>query len=706
LHVALDVLTYFEDGAFLVILTPIRDPELVVPTIAQTLGVREASGSRPLFDTLTDYLRDKHLLLLLDNFEQVVAAAPTVADLLAACPHVKALVTSRTPLHLRIEKELSIPPLALPDLRHLPALDRLSHYAAVELFIQRAQSTQPDFTVTAQNAPAIAEICHRLDGLPLAIELAAARIKLLSPHALLARLDRRLDLLTSGGRDLPARQKTLRSAIAWSYDLLAARAQALFRRLAVFAGGWTFEAAEAVCQVEPESDVEVMDDMQLLVDSNLVTLPSEVNDELRFNMLATIREYAAEQLDAASAEAPLVRRHHADYFAALAEQSMPEIRGPRQLWWLNRLDLEHANIRVALRWAIDGDALEMALRMSSALWRFWTARGHLTEGRHWLDTSFERLKSVDANAIAKTVRAAAFNAAGALARVQGDLAQAKRHHLAALELRRQLGDQQAIGASLNGLAVVAMFEGNYLEARQLLEESLAIARQVGDESGTIYVLNNLGVVEMYLWHFDRALQLHEEALGLYRQHGDKHGIAGSLGNIGDVLRYQGNYARAQIALQESLELMREVQDTQGMAITLSSLGRVALGLNDAARGAAHCQQALTLLREVGDRTAIADALEGFAAASRLTAPSAAATVARDLLRRSTKLCAAAQSLRESAGAPIPPTDRAEYDRNLEAIRAQLDEATFDQAWSEGIAMTLDQAIDFALHNHPARGDQS
>ncbi len=710
LHVALELLPRFEDGTFLVILTPIRDPDLVVPTIAKTLDVREAGSSRPLFETLKDYLHDKHLLLMLDNFEQVVTAAPIVAQLLEACPHVKALVTSRTPLRLRIEKELSVPPLALPNLKQLPELAGLSHYAAVELFIQRAQSVKPDFAVTNQNAPAVAKICYRLDGLPLAIELAAARVKLLSPQALLNRLDRRLEILTSGGRDLPARQKTLRSAIGWSYDLLPDRAKALFRRLCVFAGGWTLEAAEAIGDVDPDIRFDVIDDLQLLVDSNLVMQPIETNEELRFGLLETIREYASEQLEALADEARRVRRKHAEYFTALAEQAVPELRGPRQVWWFNRLELEHDNLRAALRWSIEvsptgtlaasggvsSDVLEIALRIGGALWRFWWARGHLTEGRQWLDAAFARLNEGAPAAVRLEVRAQAHHSAGGLARTQGDLPQAKFHHHASLALRRQIGDQQLIASSLNSLALIAMAEGDYVQARSLLEESLTIVREAGSELDTVIGLNNLGIVEMYLFHFERALQLHEEALALYRKLQDQHGMAGSLGNLGDVLRYQGNYTRAQVVLQESLELMTEVEDKQGMAITLGSLGRVALGMNDAAQGMTYFRQSLTLLREVGDRLAMADDFEGLAAACRLQAQHESEEGRLDRLRRGTKLCAVAEALRTSVGAPIPPTDRAEYERNLQALRAQLDETTFDKAWIEGQALTLEAAIDFAL----------
>jgi predicted ATPase len=387
LQVAADLLEDFESGVFFVPLEALRDPTLVASSIARTLGLQDRAG-QVLLDSLRESLQDKQMLLVLDNFEQVVAAAPLVAELLAACPRLKCLVTSRVVLRLRGEHEFPVPPLDLPDPRHLPAMDTLSQYAAVELFIQRALALKPDLRVDNATAPAVVAICVRLEGLPLAIELAAARIKLFPPQALLARLGRRLELLRGGTRDMPERHQTLRHAIAWSYDLLEAGEQALFRRLAVFAGGCTLEAAEVVCQAVhapaagPGQSLEVLDGVASLVDKSLLRQQAQVSGEPRFRMLETLCEYGLECLTA-SGEEPAVRRAHADYYRVLVEAAEPALTGPAQEAWLEQLEAEHDNVRAALRWAEESGEAEMGLRLAGALCQFWLIRGHLREGQEW-----------------------------------------------------------------------------------------------------------------------------------------------------------------------------------------------------------------------------------------------------------------------------------------------------------------------------------
>jgi predicted ATPase len=365
LQVAAELLDDFDDGAYFVDLAPIGEVALVAPTIAQTLGVRE-TGNRRLLDSLKDYLREKQVLLVLDNFEHVVAAAPVVAEVLAAAPRLSVLVTSRVALHLRGEKEVVASPLALPDPQRLPPLAVLSQYAAVELFIERALDVQPNFAVTNENAPAVAEVCYRLDGLPLAIELAAARIKLFAPQTLLARLEKRLPLLTGGARDLPTRQQTLRNTIDWSYELLNAGEQTLFRRLAVFVGGCTLEAAQVICNVEGELAWDVVDGLAALLDQSLVQQGDGPDGEPRFTMLETIREYALEQLEAHS-EADAVRRRHAEYYLALAETAQPQFQRAERYRWSERTESEHYNLRAALAWALEGGDVEIGGRLAVAL---------------------------------------------------------------------------------------------------------------------------------------------------------------------------------------------------------------------------------------------------------------------------------------------------------------------------------------------------
>ena len=562
LQLAADLLDHFEDGACFVPLAPISDPSLVASTVAQTLGIREVGGG-PILDSLKDYLRDKNLLLLLDNFEQILPAAPLVADLPGACPGLKVLVTSRATLHLRGEKEFPVPPLALPDPERLPPVEALSQYASVALFAERARDVKGDFGLTDDNAPAVAEICHRLDGLPLAIELAASRIKLLAPAAMLARLERRLPLLTGGARDLPARQQTLRDTMAWSYDLLDEAEQRLFRRLAVFMGGCPLDAAEAVCNAEGDLGLDVLDGLGALVEQSLARQLKGADGEPRFRMLETVREYGLEQLEA-SGELGQTRQAHAEHYLALAEAAEPELRGPEQAGWLARLEAEHDNLRAALEWAVERDAGELGARLGAALWRFWSVRGYLTEGRARLG--------------------------GVLARAGPSVGPATRARV------------------LDGLAHLTRLQGDYRVARALCEQSLAIRRELGD----------------------------------------RRGIATSLHDLGMVAYERGDYRAARALYEESL----------------------------------------AILRELGYRSRIATALESFA---RLAAAEAQ-------VGRVARLLGAAESLREAIGTPLRPTQRADYAHAVAAARAELGEEAFAAAWAEGQAMSVEQAIAYALED--------
>src|SRR6266567_1116039 len=424
LHLATELLDGFADGVYFVPLAPISDHALVVPTIAQTLTLREVSD-RPFLDLLEDYLQDKQLLLVLDNFEQVVRAAPLLSELLEVCLELKLLVTSREVLHLRAEHQFAVPPLDLPDLKHLHKSQSLSQYAAVELFLQRAQAVKPDFQMTPANARAIGEICSRLDGLPLALELAAARIKLLSPQALLARLEHRLSVLTGGAQDVPVRQQTLRNTIEWSYNLLDAQEQQLFRRLSVFVGGCTLPAIEAICAALDDADGEgqVLDRVASLIDKSLLQRTEQGEDELRIGMLETIREYGLERL-IVSGEAEAARQAHAMYYLALAEEANAELSGPRQAVWLERLEVEHDNLRAVVRWSLEpaedvAQRREALLRLGGALVEFWHVHGHYSEGRNVLESAL-----AGSEGVAAPVRVKALGAAAMLVTMQGDVEQA------------------------------------------------------------------------------------------------------------------------------------------------------------------------------------------------------------------------------------------------------------------------------------------
>jgi len=675
-HAAAIASPTFEDGVQFVSLAPITDPELVVSTIAQALGVRE-QGSRPLLDALKDHLRDKQLLLLLDNFEQLVSAAPVVAHLLVAAPHLKVLVTSRASLHLSGEHEFMVPPLSLPDLQEPLPLDWLTQFEAVRLFIERAQAVQSDFALTKENATAIAAICRQLDGLPLAIELAAGRSKLFPPQALLPRLKDRLKLLVGGARDLPLRQQTLRGTIAWSYDLLDKDEKTLFRRLAVFVGGCTLEAAEAVCNADSGLELDVLDGVAQLVDKSLLRQEAEIDGEPRLRMLETIREYGLECL-AASGEAEAVRRQHATFFLQLSEKAFPKMHSAEQSTWYNRLETEHDNLRAALRWTLERQEAEMGLRLVGALYRFWRLRNHTREGRSW----FEQVLSQPGAQARTILRAAAIRGAGFLAFSQGDFPEAQRLLDESISIGREVGaaGKRNLARALTALAHVALLQGNPGYTRELAEESLRLFQEVGEEWGIALALCHLGKATVELGDPLAARPLLEESAALFRVAGDRQLLAQSLNALGVVALRQGDYAGARAQFEEALSVAQETGAEQYLADALTHLGTVALRMGDSQQSAALYQQSLALNRILGNRDGIAEDLAGLAeVASLLGQP-----------ERATRLFGTVEALREASSISLPPLRRAAYDRTVGGIRASLDEATFVAAWKEGHAMPLEQ----------------
>jgi len=607
LQVAAELLDGFAEGVWFVDLAPLRDPALVLATVATTLGV-QAVDARPVAEVLGHFLRDKQLLLILDNFEQVVEAAAPVGALLAGARQVQALVTSRVPLQLQGERAFPVPPLALPDLAALPPPAQLSAYAAVRLFIARAQDVQPGFAVTPANAPAVAAICARLDGLPLAIELAAARIRLLPPGALLARLERRLSLLTGGARDRPARQQTLRGAIAWSYDLLDPEAQQLFVRLAVFAGGATLEAIEAVCNAAGDLPGTVLDGVDALVRQSLLRAEADTADSPRFGMLETIREYAEERL-AERGEAATLRGQHAAYYRRLAETAEPQLEGPEQVGWIDRLEQEHANLRAALAWSEAAGQGEDGLRLAGALGQFWIVRGHWREGRE----HYARLLA-GPSAPRNSSRAKALYYAGYLAWRESDRAAARTALEESLAIAQEVGDPQRRAAALDMLSRVVELGGDLPRAERFAEQSLAAARQAGDKATLAAAFYRLG----YLAHFfardpagDRGQALYQQALALRRELGDRRGIALILANLGTLAADQGDLANARQLAEESLALWREVRDPWGISMILGDLGGVALEQEDYAAAHLFLAQSLALAKEAGIKDLIASALNNF-----------------------------------------------------------------------------------------------
>jgi predicted ATPase/class 3 adenylate cyclase len=735
IQVAAGLSDVFADGVYFVSLAPISDPMLVLPAIAKTLGIRDGVG-QSLSARLAEVLLKKQVLLLLDNFEQVVGAAPQVADLLSTCPQLKVLVTSREVLHVRAEHEFAVPPLELPDPAHLSELAAIARAPSVALFLQRAQAVKPEFRLTITNARAVAEICVRLDGLPLAIELAAARMKLLSPQVLLTRLGRRLAMLTGGSRDVPARQQTLRNTIEWSYQLLNAWEQRLFRRLSVFVGGCTLLAAEAVCTLPDDGEGEVLDGVASLIDKSLlkrVERAGEGSEEPRLLMLETIREYGLEVL-AARGEEEAARRAHADYFMQFAEEAEPALKGPQLVMWLERLEREHDNLRAALQWALEGGRAEMALRLGTALERFWVVRGYRNEGRAFLERALAGSAGVAAD-----VRAKALIAAARLAFIQSNYDQGEAFAQESLALFRELGDRRGVALSLDRLGMAAWRRGDFSAARVLMEEDLALFREVGDQDRVAWSLFTLGLLNSKQGEYTRACDLFEESLALFRKLGNKRGIAASLtqlagtlfvsqGNqvmiyplleeglsldreVGDkegiavsslllawVALNQGDNATARTRVEEGLAVYREMEHREGIAESLSLLGRVGASRGDHAFARALYEESLAMAKEIGDKELIASGLEGLASMVAVQGESAWAA----------RLWGTAEAMREAIGAPLQPIERADFDHAVAAVRDQLGEEAFASAWAAGRAMTPEQVLttgENAIQSHQSQQGQ-
>jgi predicted ATPase/DNA-binding winged helix-turn-helix (wHTH) protein len=642
LEAAAGLLQHFANGVFFVALAPVNDPDLVVSAIAQTLGITEASD-KPLVGALKRYLRDKEVLLLLDNFEQLLRAAPLVTELLATCPQLKVLVTSRAVLHLQGEYEFPVQPLGVPDQASSQSVEALLEYASIALFTQRARAVKPDFEIKIETAQLVAEICTRLDGLPLAIELAAAQVKVLPPRAMLARLDNRLKLLIGGARDLPARQQTMRSTIEWSYDLLDEPEKKLFRRLAVFVGGFTLEAAEVVCNVASENRIDILQIVAALTDKSLLRQSEQPDGEPRFMILETIREYAFEQLEAIG-ETSKARRRHANFFLELIERVEPELSGANQGTWLDRLETEHGNLRAALIWARENREVELGSRIAGALGRFWLMHSYLSEGRERL-AEFLALTGPDART---ETRAKLLTSAATLAQNQGDYTAARslfdeslaiwqeignKERIAAsltslgwiawrqsdypaaralsqegLVLNRKLGNKQGIAHSLNNLGFVAHHEGDYATARCFHEESLSLRGELGDKRGIAFAQANLGWAIHKLGDYEQAANLLEEARALFKHLGDKQLFAFSSNILADVVQDQGHDRQAKALLEESVHTCREIGAKYSLAVGLRILGSVTNQQGEHQRAATLVSESLNVFREIGDRYGAAFAL--------------------------------------------------------------------------------------------------
>jgi predicted ATPase/class 3 adenylate cyclase/DNA-binding CsgD family transcriptional regulator len=754
LQVAAELSDRFADGVFFVNLAPLSDYELLLPAIAEVLDVKEMAGYS-LLRLLHGYLREKHLLLLLDNFEQVVRAALPVAELLAACPKLKVLVTSRAVLHVRSEYEYSVPPLTIPDPKHLPEMMALSQYEAVALFLSRAHAVKPEFHVSEANALAIAEICVRLDGLPLAIELAAARIKLLPPRALLARLGQSLTVLTSGARDVPARQQTLRNTIEWSYHLLDAEEQQLFRQLSVFVGGCTLEAIETVCTALDEGNktIRVLNGVASLIDKSLLQQAEQEGEEPRLTMLETVREFGQECLRE-SGEAQVSKRAHALYYLALVEEAEPHLKGVQQVVWLGRLQREQENLRAALAWLFEHEE-ELALRCCGALWRFWYIRGYWSEGQHWLKEGLALSQEVERTA----ARAKAFCGAGRLALSLGDMLVGRVLLEESVAIYREMDDKRGLAESLAMLGLD--LQSKAVLNSTLLDESLLFAREAAESWTLAFSLQHAG------WHFqlqdeyDSALPLLSESATLFREVGDKRELIATLNGLARLAALQGEYERTTALVQECLAfagelgdksgmidalyllawnaslqdeheraagfdreglvLARELGNTSGIARGLSELGQNYLAQGHPLQAVALLEESLQLYQELGSKYNVAELVdilgdaklylgdpqqaktlftEGLSLARKAESKVKVAWSLAGLARvsavegepgRAAHLFGAAESWYD-LGKAMDPALYKDYQHAVESVRVQLGEKPFQAAWTRGKEMTIEQAL--------------
>jgi predicted ATPase len=603
LQVAGEIADQFPGGVCFVPLSAISEGGLIASTIAQAVGVRETGNKSPQ-QSLIEYVGglSQPMLLLLDNFEHLVSAAPLVAQLLTTGPKLKVVVTSQAPLHVYGEHEFPVPPLALPDPSSIPPLEVVSRLPAIALFVARAKAVKHDFALTKENVPAVAAICARLDGLPLAIELAAARIKLLSPSAMLARLEGRLNLLTGGARDLPSRQQTLRGTVDWSYGLLNAAEQTLFRRLSIFAGGCTLEAVEAVCDTKGDLGLDVLDGMASMVDKSLAQQVEQADTETRFRMLSTLREYALERL-AESDDESATRRAHAAYYLVLAEEGAEDIAARPE--WLDRFEVEHDNFRVALDYLIKTGDADWGLRLGTALFRFWETREHLTEGRD----AIARVLALEGTAARPKLRARLLFAGAVLAGEQGDYGSAQQMFENSLETCLELNDKRGVAVALNALAVIARDRGDIAAAALLFERCVAIWKDLGDPADFARALSNLASVRKLQGEYERASSLYNECLTIFRQVGDVAGAAWTLNYQGDVAREKADFVAARSFCEQSLSEFRRLRDSWGIASTLSDLASLSCDQGNKSEARSLYGESIKVFQELGHKRGIARALE-------------------------------------------------------------------------------------------------
>lgn len=707
-------------------LADLTDVTLIPQAVLLAMSV-PLVGSREPLEQLALALGSRSTLLILDNFEQlIVGGSELLLGLLSRVATLRCMVTSRQTLGLAGETEFAVAPLPTPNGSDTP--ERLSLFDSVRLFVDRAQQARPDFRISSRNAPAVAELCDRLEGIPLAIELAAARALVLSPSQMLAQLGNRFEFLVSRKRGIAERQRTLLATVDWSYRLLAPNVQSFFKQLFVFRGGWTFEAAEAVCE-EPLA----LDMLAQLRECSLVTTV-EIEGGFRFRMLETLREYAAEQMSAE--ERDLARNRHAEFYLAVAEEAEPRLKGPEQGVWLSYLETEHDNLRAALSFSsefpvpssesanseLGTRSSELGLRLAGALSRFWVVRGHFTEGREryltalgaqgaaertsgrakallglgeltckqgdypGTQTIYEETLEIYRELGDNLGSATVLNNLGLVAYYLGDFASARSRYEESLAIFRELGDKLGVANSLGNLGIVAGNEGDYASARSLYEESLAIRRELEDKRGIANSLNDLGILAVDQGDYASARSLYEESLAARRELGDKQGIATSLNNLGNVAFHEGDYGSARSLNDESLAIYRELGDNRGIANSLNDLGILAVDQLDYASARSLLGESLAIYRELGDTYSIAWSLEGLASLA----------VSQEQTKRAAHLYGAADSLRQDLGAPLPSSELPKHSALVATLRESMGEEVFAAAWEAGQKMTWEQAAEYAL----------
>lgn len=684
MQVAMELTDIYRNGVWWVELAALKDSILVPQTVMKAVGLPEQSGRTPI-DSLMDYFQSKHVLLILDNCEHLIdACAQLVMKLLQTCRELSILATSREALNVDGEIACVVPSLQVPQSGTPWPIAQLREYDAVRLLIERVKASEQGFQLTDQNATAVVHICQQLAGIPLAIELAAARVKVLSIEQIAARLEDALQLLTEGKRTAPQRQQTLRATMDWSYDLLTEKEQILFRRSSVFAGGFTLEAAEAVCTGDDINRGEVLDLLKYLVDKSLIVKQVQ-GIEARYRLLEPIWQYAREKL-IATGEEENIQSRHSEFFTQFAVYAEPALEGPDQVTWLHRLETEHDNFRAALVWALKRGDSDGLLRLSGALAWFWYVRGHLSEGQQWLQRALGMSNQADKKtAESRTLHIKVLIQAGILAWAQGDHKMRRALAEESLALSREAGDRLGMAYALHGLGDLTRSQGDYTAARALYEECLTLIRETGDKSTIPAVLNSLGLVAHAQSDYETARRLYQESLALSREMGNKQGIASSLNFLGFVAQAQDDYAGARVLHEESMALSREIGDKRGIATSLTNLGHVNLIQRDFTSARTQYSESLKLLSEARNQQDIVHCLVGWANFAEATGQA----------ERAAKLCGFVEALLQATGRALFP-EREMYEKTITTLRSQLDEATSAAAWAAGKAMSTEQAIAFAL----------